>query len=132
MFGFRWFWDKTSYKWIVGTQAACLFGLASLLVSLVTALCLAGIFHETNAVIPNTIGGVLGVVTALSMFFVWGGMQKYQEMRELRDPEPRTKSRMIRIGLSVGIWYGAIIYYLLVYLPARRILNTESFGRHVS
>jgi hypothetical protein len=114
--GFNWFWNRVSDKWIASAQAAYIFGLAAVLICLLTAYWLGVIkVHETGAA-GNMIWGTMGVLSVLSIPFLWGGMRKYQEMR---DKESAEKSKAIRLAMMIGVWYTAIAYFLLVYLPTR-------------
>lgn len=68
---------------------------------------------------PGALGRVIwgtgGVLFALSMFFLWSGMWRFWTKF---DESSRWIRRVSFILLVVGIWYGAVVYYLLVYLPA--------------
>jgi hypothetical protein len=87
---------------------------------------------DSVSIRQQVLWGSLGVFGPLSIIFLWTGMRRFQEFREVRDPELVGRSKLIRFLLSIGIWYGAMIYYLLVYLPARRRSETESLGGYVS
>jgi hypothetical protein len=133
MLGSNWFWNRVSYKWMVSTQAACLFGLASIFICLLTAFWFGALEpNEVSGLAKQIVWGLFGVFGPLSVVVLWTGMRRYQTLREIRDVELAGKSKLVHLLLGVGIWYGAMIYYFVVYLPARRILNTERFGRHVS
>ncbi len=62
------------------------------------------------------------------MFFIWGDAKVSGISLELRDQEYAGSSKMIRLGLTVGVWYAAILYYLLVYLPRRTNLDNKEFA----
>jgi hypothetical protein len=133
MLGSNWLWNRVSYRWMVSTQAACLYGLATVFICLLTAYWFGVITPgESNGFVAQVLWGSLGILSPLSIIFLWAGMRRYQEFREVRDPELVGKSKSVRFLLSVGIWYGAMIYYLLVYLSARRHPKMESLGEHVS
>jgi hypothetical protein len=133
MLGSNWLWDRVGYRWMVSTSAACLYGAAVVFVCLGTAFWFDLIAPNGSiSFLQRILWGLLGVLAPLSMIFLWTGMRRYQEYREVRDPELVGRSRVIRLLLSVGIWYGAMIYYLVVYLPARHHAEIESFGEHVS
>jgi hypothetical protein len=135
MLGANWFWHKTSYKWIVSAQASCLFALASVFTCLLTTFWL-GVFHPSknmSGFLANLLWGIFGVLGPLSIIFLWTGMREFQKYREMRDVSLARKSKLAHIALSIGIWYGALFYYLLVYLPTRRrSFIREGFGTHVS
>jgi hypothetical protein len=58
----------------------------------------------------------------LSCFFLMSGMKKYREIVEIRTGERR--ARFVSFSLLIGVWYAAIVYFLLVYLPARPNLDS--------
>jgi hypothetical protein len=121
--GFNWFWDRTSYKWIVSTQAACLFGLASILICCLTVFLFGGVAakHVNDGILLQAVWAVFGVTGTLSCFFLMSGMKKYREIVEIRTGERR--ARFVSFSLLIGVWYAAIVYFLLVYLPARPNLD---------
>jgi hypothetical protein len=132
MLGSNWLWNRVDYRWMVSSQAACLYGLAAIFISLLTAYWFGVITpSDSTSLIQQILWGALGILSPLSIIFLWTGMRKYQQFREIRNPELIGKSTLIRLLLSVGIWYGAMIYFLLIYLPARRRSQTESIGGHV-
>jgi hypothetical protein len=110
-----------SYKWIMSPQAAWLFGLASAVV----CCCWPILFridpskHEKDSVLLQVAWGSFGVVSALSCFFIMLGMRQYRRLREFRSASD-VKSTLVSVFLFVGVWWAAVVYYLLVYLPARR------------
>jgi hypothetical protein len=126
--------DRASYKWIISSQAACLFGLASILICCLT-FALFGVDlsrYEKAGLLVQAAWAVFGVSGTLGGFFLMATMKKYREMREFRNPEAK-RSKFVTVFLVVGVWWSAVIYYLLAYLPARRQdLNMEGFGKHVS
>ena len=132
MLGSNWLWNRVTYRWIVSAPAACLFGFASVLICLVTAFWFGAMTPgDSVSIRQQVLWGSLGVFGPLSIIFLWTGMRRFQEFREVRDPELVGRSKLIRFLLSIGIWYGAMIYYLLVYLPARRRSETESLASFV-
>jgi drug/metabolite transporter (DMT)-like permease len=133
MFEFNRAWSKVSYRRLISAQVALLFGLASVLVCAVTLLLLRLDFNQSYGPIAQFFYALLGVTGGLSCFFLISGMHQFRNARELRDPIGGKKSKLGSIALLFGIWYAAIIYYLLVYLPARQIsLKREGSGRYVS
>jgi hypothetical protein len=114
--GFNWFWNRVSDEWVTSVRAAYLFGVAALLICLLTAYWLGVIsIHETG-IAGNIVAAIVGVCSVLSIPFLWGGMRKYQEMRNRGRAR---KSKAIRFAMLVGVWYSAIIYFIVVYLPTR-------------
>jgi hypothetical protein len=133
MLGSNWLWNRVGYKWIVSKRAAYLYGLAAIFIGLLTAYWFGVMGPGTpTGLLQRVLWGSFGILSVLSIIFLWTGMRRYQEFREIRDPELMGKSKLVHFLLSVGIWYGAMIYYLLVYLPARRRSEMESLGGYVS
>ena len=60
--------------------------------------------------------GAGGVLFAFSAFFVWGGMWRYWSINGTNSAAAR---RVWFCLLLFGVWYGAILYYSLVYLQGR-------------
>lgn len=114
--GFSWFWDRVSEKWVTSNVAACLFGLATLLICLLTSYWLGAIEIREIGTAGSIFYGLASIFSVLSIPFLWGGMRKYQEMINRRQAD---KLKAIRIAMLMGGWYTAIIYFLFVYLPTR-------------
>jgi hypothetical protein len=114
--GFKRFWDHVSREWMVSRRAAIAFGLAAGMTCLVTLLLLR--IPETSKIgaFGNFLCGTIGILGAVGMFFLWGGMLKFLEMVEQGRGR---KSTIWRATLLVGVWNGAVVYYFLVYLPTR-------------
>jgi uncharacterized BrkB/YihY/UPF0761 family membrane protein len=55
-----------------------------------------------------------GAAIAVSAFFLWGGMWKYWIVC---DSSSQLSRRVWFVVLIIGLWYGAVLYYLFVYLP---------------
>jgi len=131
------FWlssDRITYSWITSSQAAWLLGLASVLVSCSwpVLFLIDPSKHANDGILLRCGWALFGVAGALSSFFVMGAMKKYRELREFRSAGTK-RSKFVSVLLFVGVWWAAVVYYLLVYLPERRgSLKTESFGEHVS
>jgi hypothetical protein len=136
MFEFNRDWSRVSYKWLISAQAACLFGFASVMVC---ALTVFAVFYDDTKQIPHYgpiaqfFWALLGVTISISIFFLMSGMQQFRNARELRDPVGAKKTKLGSMALWIGMFYAAVVYYLLVYLPARQIaLRMEGSGTHVS
>ena len=123
--GFNWFWDRVSEKWVVSTQAAWLFGFSAVLICFFTGGGLGLIKKDDPPTgVVTVLWGIAGVLGGLSVPFIWGGMRKFQDMRDVRWPGKTRRRKFIRLAMVIGLCYTSIIYYLVVYLPGRsRILR---------
>jgi hypothetical protein len=106
-------WRRIGDKWLVSKSAAAGFAVAAIII---LGMTVAIITTE-----PQTIGSVVrfflgigGILAAVSVFFLWGGMWHYWERS---DSSSLAARRAWFFGLVFGLWYGAVLYYLLVYLP---------------
>lgn len=106
-------WRFISDEWLVSRRAAWLFAFFSTAVAGMTVALNSSVIPHRGA--PAAASWALGgVLAGFGIFFVWGGMWRYWIAR---DPSPRRARRVWFLILFVGIWYGAILYYLAVYLP---------------
>ena len=108
-------WSRISDEWLVSRDASRWLGVSALIILLVTIAIFADLPSQTGSVAPNLVWGIAGTFGAISVFFVWGAMWRYW-MRD--EPSLRANRRAWGVLLTVGVWYGAILYYLFVYLPA--------------
>jgi hypothetical protein len=122
------FWKRIGDEWLKSRTACMLFAIASaLIIVLSLAIAMLGIPSETEvSPISRFAWGLGGCLGPVSVFFLWSGMWKYW-----KDCDP--SSRFVRRGafllLLVGVWYGAILYFLLIYLP--NVTKRGGFGRKV-
>jgi hypothetical protein len=66
------------------------------------------------SLLSRVFGGIAGVLGSLSVFLLWSGMWRYWT----RIDESRKAGRRFWFCiLLVGIWFGAALYYALVYVP---------------
>jgi len=120
---------------MVSQQAAYLFGFAVALVFIFTAYMLNSfsIPYGSNDLWPNILWGIFGVLTPLGLCFLLSGMHKFEEMRKIRTGDSTGTQKFAEMALRFGLWWGATIYFFVVYLPImRRTFTTESIGEHVS
>jgi hypothetical protein len=94
-----------------------------------TIVVLANIETRTLGVLSNTVLGIGGVLGAVGVFFLWGGMWRYWIGCDSSFVFAR---RVWFLALSVGLWYGAILYYVLVYLPQTRRIPSDDKKRKTS
>jgi hypothetical protein len=108
------FWKRVSDEWIGSMAARLLFGAAAALIVIMTVSLHWAIPQNPGpfAKLGFGLGGILG---GLSVFFLWSGMWRYWIRR---DSSSRFVRRIWFVILLVGFWYGAVAYYLCVYLPS--------------
>jgi hypothetical protein len=104
---------RTSDEWLVGRTARVLFGIAAAIILLMTPVWLGWATPRQAGLLSTIFWSLAGASAALAIFFLWGGMWTCW-MR--CDPSGRVARRMYFLLLLGGIWYGPILYYLLVYL----------------
>jgi hypothetical protein len=107
-------WKRISDEWLVSKAASGLFAVSSFVIAGVTWLLFGYNLPQNPPLTVEVLCGILGVSGPIAMFFLWGGMWRYWMRGE---PSNRFLRRLWFVALVLGIWYGAILYYLLVYLP---------------
>ena len=110
------FWEQVSDKWLSSKMARRLFGAATAMIVIITIAFYLPIPPDPP-VAERVLLGLVGILSALSVFFLWSGMWCYWIRR---DPSSRFARRVWFVVLLVGFWYGAAAYYLCVYLPGTR------------
>ena len=106
-------WKRAGDRWFSTNEARIVFGAAAGLILAVTAVLWRGT-PKNPAPAVNVGLGVLGVLAGLSIFFLWSGMWRYW----IRCDSSRLLVRRIWFFVMlVGFWYGAVLYYICVYLP---------------
>ncbi|HEV2135209.1 MAG TPA: hypothetical protein VGR47_13325 [Terracidiphilus sp.] len=103
-----------------------LFAFSSLAIIACTWLCATGKVPPNPTTLANVAYGILGASGALGVFFLWGGMWRYWM---LGRPANRILRRLCFLLLVAGVWYGAVLYYSVVYLPTRGNQDTLGFER---
>ncbi len=63
----------------------------------------------------RTAWGVAGVLFAISGFVLWGGMLRFWFHWDSSGHRVRLLSLLLLVGAA---WYGAMVYFVLVYLPS--------------
>lgn len=107
-------WGRVSYEWLVSKTASRLFGAASALTVATTPLQL-GLEPPRSSLTSsiNLLFTIFGVAGALSIVFLWGGMWRHWL---LSNSPSRATKRIWFCVLLFGIWWGAVLYYLMAYL----------------
>ena len=117
---FNFFWDRVPESWVLTEKASWLFGVSAIVITAATIILSTDAFRRFESPI---LGGILGVSTALGTFFLWSGMWRFWK---LWDPSSRMARRIWFVVLLVGVWHGAILYYVFVYLRLRRAASHEN------
>jgi len=115
-------WKWLGEEWFASKNASTLFAVCSVLTLVLTAVLYIGV-PSPSALSTTSIVlfGIVGFLGPLAMFFLWGGMLRYWTRSE---PSGRAATRFWFVLLIVGLCYGAILYYLFVYLPSLRRSKT--------
>ena len=109
-------WRRIDDNWVVSRSAAKLFAVSSIVILAMTGFFFLNINASELGTLSNALLAAGGVCAAASVFFLWGGMWKYWMRFESSSPSAR---RAWLLLLVVGLWYGAILYYVFRYLGHR-------------
>jgi hypothetical protein len=121
MIPFSFIWKRVSDEWLLSRTATLLFGMSACVVVGLTAVFIVDkIPVNEPGIAINIFWGTVGVFGAFSIFFIWGGMLSYWTRC---DSSTRVVRRLRFFLLVIGIWYGAVLYYLLVYIRDARVNN---------
>jgi putative flippase GtrA len=108
------FWENVTDEWLVSRTACALFGGAAFLgVALTTLLVTVPPDGEPTLAL-RVAWGALGVSGTMGLFFLWSGMWVFWKKC---DSSSRWVRRLSFAILVVGLCYGAVVYFLLVFLP---------------
>jgi hypothetical protein len=111
------FWNRVSDKWLKSRTASLLFAISTVVILAMTAIWFDYVHLSEDVFIQNLFLAVAGVLSVASIVFLWGGMWSYWLKC---DDSKRILRKITFVFLLLGFWYGAIVYYLVVYLPAVR------------
>jgi hypothetical protein len=106
------FFSRISDDWLVSRVAVVLF-MASTVIVIVETPVWFGAITIPDTVVGNILGAKIGIVGALSIFFLWIGMWRYWIRIDKSKPAAKRLSFII---LLIGFWYGAALYFLVRYL----------------
>jgi hypothetical protein len=117
------FWNLIDDQWLTGRTASKLFTVAAIFTVVVPTLIYLDI-AQGPGVLSQVFWGIAGVLTAFSMVFLWSGMWRFWSKL---DQSSRYARRIWFFVLLFGLWYGAVLYFIFVYLrPSSRRLLVES------
>ena len=107
-------------KWVTkecltSRAARILFAASAVTIIAATALYFdSAVTFEREGLVSQASYAVVGILIPAGVFLLWDGMRQYW----LRcDPSPEAIHKRYFWIMLFGLWYGALIYYGLVYLP---------------
>lgn len=110
-------WRRIGEHWMLSRTAAWMLGFSAILSLAATPVFFGQIPITSYSVASRVFWGVAGILTPISIFFVWIGMWRYW----LYNDESKLLARRLSfLLLLVGMWYGAVIYYVAIFLPQVR------------
>jgi hypothetical protein len=115
-------WNRFDERWIATRQACLLFFVASLFVIALTPV-FFGFVEPSTSGVANVFWGVVGVVGAFSIFFLWIGMWRYWARV---DASAKSAKRFWFLVMLAGFWYGSCLYCWCLYLP--RVMHLYTTG----
>jgi hypothetical protein len=107
-------WRRMPTRWLVARPTAITFGLSSFIIIIGSIVLFRGLGLESKDRVIQVLLAIGGAAIAVSAFFLWGGMWKYWIVC---DSSSQLSRRVWFVVLIIGLWYGAVLYYLFVYLP---------------
>jgi membrane protease YdiL (CAAX protease family) len=125
MFPGSFIWRRISDEWLMSKAASVLFAISSGVIALVTAALLSGVLLAEDSSAGKLLWAIAGSSCGIGIFFLWGGMWRYWMKGK---PPNRVARRIWFVLMVVGVWYGAVLYYIFVYLPSARKSDRERFG----
>ena len=129
MYPFSFFWRRISDEWLVSRIASILFATSAVLVLAITPFVFGYVDFPDQSVFVSVSAGALGVFGGLSIFYLWGGMWRFWIDC---DQSRRIFRKVSFLLLLFGLCYGAIVYYLLVYLPAVRKYSHQAAAKEAT
>lgn len=108
------FFRRFTDEWLVSRQAATLFLVSVPFILALTPFLLGWVTVTNPTIWMNVLGAIIGVAGPIALFFLWLGMWRYW-MR--LDDSTVVAKRIWFAVLLVGLCYGSILYFFLVYRP---------------
>ena len=115
-------WDRIGDRWLVSRYASGMFAVAAILIVLVTALLTFNIAQDTG-LWSDAFWAIAGVLSGLGAFFIWSGMWRFWSRF---DQSSRFARRIWFFVLLIGFWYGAVLYFAIVYIRSSRTRFAEN------
>ncbi len=109
-------WSRLNDEWLVSRRASAYFAASTVVIAAMSTVWFVKIPIQDSGPLSRCFWAIVGVLAAVSIFFLWGGMWRYW----MRHDSSKISERVWFVLLVFGAWYGAVLYYLLVYLPTRR------------
>ncbi len=100
--------------WLVTRRAGKLFLSSAIFMLLLTAFFLSSftaLHFSSWAKLSLDLVGMVGVFSSL---FLWLGMLRYWIQI---DGSPKWAKRLTLVVMVLGLWYGACLYFFIVYFP---------------
>ena len=118
------FWNRIGDRWLVSRYASNMFAAAAILIVLVTALLAFNMAQDTG-LLSEVFWAIAGVLSGPGAFFIWSGMWRFWSRL---DQSSRFARRVWFFMLLIGLWYGAVLYFVLVYMRSSRTSLAENRG----
>ena len=116
-------WNLIGDQWLISKAAVRIFAIAASLAVVVPALVYLDMVRDTGA-LSQVFWATAGVLTALSIFFLWSGMWRFWNKF---DQSSRVARRIWFLVVLFGFWYGTVLYFIFVYLrQSSRALSFEN------
>jgi hypothetical protein len=110
-------------------MARGLFAASALIIVAMTVIMFdSSITFEGEGLLVKILAGIFGILAPAGLFLLWDGMRQYW----LRCDQSSNAMHKASFWLMLfGLWYGALVYYALVYLPrtlreGRKTSQTEA------
>jgi hypothetical protein len=109
-------WGYVGDRWLVSRSASTMFAATAILIVSVTLLLALNVTRDTGPS-SDVLWAIAGVLSGLGAFFIWSGMWRFWNRL---DQSSRSARRLWFFVLLIGFWYGAILYFVFVYLRSVR------------
>jgi hypothetical protein len=122
-------WKHISDEWLVSRNASALFAVSSVLILGMTAASYNYFPTQNTGMFIADFWCAAVILCAAGIPFLWGGMWRYWMIGGASNGSAR---RIWFFFLAFGLWYGAVFYYVFVYLPAthgRRKVNLKDAAK---
>lgn len=105
-------WSSASVAWFRKPSALFIFSICACL--LITLICLlyVGLPESRAGLAYNLFYGIAGITMPLGIIILWGGMSRAQQLIE-----PDIHSRKWKLTITVLLFIGAFLYFILRYIP---------------